>query len=251
MNGGPRIQKRSDLFCGNLIPVSKVPVEHPDFRYTDSRNPYSAKIHQIPDYALTDHDTERHAGKWRSRLLAPATPSAPLHVEIGCNGGHVTLEWAKRAPSNAYIGVEWKFKQVYLAAEKARKRAIPNVFFLRAHAMRLDRIFAPGEIDFLYLYFPDPWPKRSQNNNRLLQPAWLKRIAPLLKPGGLFHIKTDHPGYFDWMLAAFTAVQDTWRIESQTHDRHAGRSAEELARLEIPDVTLFEKVWLREGKRVH
>lgn len=237
------------LNASNSVP--KVPVDHPDFRYPESRNPYAARIRDISDYALTDHDTEAAPGSWHSRLLSPLPNTAPLHVEIGCNGGHVTLEWARRDPASAYVGLDWKFKQVYLAAEKARKRGIKNVFLLRAHAMRLDRIFGPREIDRLYLYFPDPWPKRSQNNNRLVQPEWLKRVSPLMKPDGIFHIKTDHPEYFDWMLNAFAAVRDTWRIESQTRDLHAGRSPEELARLKIPDVTLFEKVWLREGKKVH
>jgi tRNA (guanine-N7-)-methyltransferase len=171
--------------------------------------------------------------------------SKPLHVEIGCNGGHVTLQWAKRDPGGLYVGLDWKYKQIYRAADKAKRAGIQNVIFLRFHAERIGFVFAPGEIDHLYLYFPDPWPKKSQWKNRFVTPETLRALGAVVRPGGTFHIKTDHDGYFEWMERAIAEVPDLWRVVDRTTDLHAGVA--EPGKLEIPDVTLFEKLFIKDG----
>lgn len=237
----------------------RLPILHPDFRYRPSENPYSRKIRElVRSHALTDDDTELHAGKWRSQFqLIPSTPTnhIPLHVELGCNAGHVTLEWAKRNPQHLYIGIDWKFKPIFRAAEKAMKQNLTNVFFLRAHSERLHYMFAPEEIDYLYLFFPDPWPKKAHHRNRFITSETLRFIAPILKKGGIFHIKTDHPEYFDWMLEAIKKIEidhpqlSPWKIIEQSKDLHQNHPQPHL--LQIPDVTLFEKLFIKDKLPIH
>ena len=140
--------------------ISRVPVHHPDFRYTVSHNPYARKLAELPPHRVfSDHATESYRGRWRE--LAPSMDSR-VSIEIGCNAGHVLLKWAEQDPANLYIGIDWKFKIIHRAAEKAAERGLRNAIFLRAHAERLPFMFAPGEVDRLALYFPDPWPKKAQ-----------------------------------------------------------------------------------------
>jgi tRNA (guanine-N7-)-methyltransferase len=226
--------------------TNRLPIDHPDYRYPSSRNPYFLKVRDFPSIIFTDNDTEAHAGAWLSQFRDGKT-KRPLHVEIGCNGGHVTLEWAAREPRAAWIGLDWKFKQIHRGAEKADKRGLGNLIFLRGHADRLRYMFGDGEIDHLYLYFPDPWPKKSQWKHRWLNATNLKVAAQVVRPGGTFHIKTDHAGYFEWMLAAVESLgpDSPWKVERQTRDLHAGNP--DPLKLEIPDVTLFEKIFIRKA----
>jgi tRNA (guanine-N7-)-methyltransferase len=180
---------------------------------------------------------------------APAGARRPLKVEIGCNAGHVTVEWAARDPKTAFIGLDWKFKPIFRAAEKALKRDIHNLIFLRAHADRIEYIFEENEIDFLALYFPDPWPKKSQLKNRWLTADRLKSVAKLVRPGGIFHIKTDHLGYFEWMEDAISQVGELWETIAHTRDLHAGHPAPE--KLKSPDVTLFESLFIKDGIKIN
>ena len=62
----------------------------------------------------------------------PKLEGRKLHVELGCNAGHVTIEWADRSQSTAkssgqapdvFVGVDWKYKMIFKAAEKAMKIA--------------------------------------------------------------------------------------------------------------------------------
>jgi tRNA (guanine-N7-)-methyltransferase len=237
-------------------PATRLPIQHPDYRYPASRNPYFEKVKQHPGRIYSDNATEEHRGSWRAQFLdasdhtdARERPARrELHVEIGCNGGHVILEWAARSRERAYMGLDWKFKQIFRGAEKAEKRGIRNLIFLRANSERLQYIFGPGEIDHLYLFFPDPWPRKSQWKNRFVSPERLRHAAEIVRPGGIFHIKTDHDGYFDWMLDAVKEVGDVWRVVESTRDLHAGHP--DPSALTMPEVTLFERIFIKQGIRI-
>ncbi|MBS1958735.1 MAG: methyltransferase domain-containing protein [Bdellovibrionales bacterium] len=232
----------------------------PDFQYATSKNIYWDKLKNLPSglkgLALTDHDTETHRGTWLSRFLSPPPDNradAPLHVEIGCNAGHVTLEWAKQNPSSRYIGIDYKFKMIYKFAEKAAKFDVRNLIAFRANADRLPYMFAPGEIDFLYMFFPDPWEKKAQRKNRTADTEWLRSVAPLLRKGdatrGIFHIKTDHRDYFDFIVANLEELKDVYEILDLSYDLHAKHPNPKS--LVIPEVTLFERLFIKDGLPIH
>lgn len=229
-----------------------LPVNHPDFQYPRSRNPYYEKIHDDSGGLIfSEHGTEKHRGEWLKMFPAkslPGTSLNDLHVEIGCNGGHVILEWAAKRPAEAFIGIDWKFKQIFRAAEKASERNLKNLLLFRAHASRLSYMFRKSEIDHLYLFFPDPWPKKSQWKNRWVNPENLRAAAETVKPGGSFWIKTDHDGYFEWMKDALAEVSDVWETLELTHDLHSAHP--EPTRLVPPDVTLFERLFIRDGIKI-
>ena len=232
-------------------------VSEPEFKYAPSKNIYWEKLHHLPagmeGLAFSDQDTELHPGNWSKHFhhfdATPPLPHVPLHVEIGCNAGHVVLEWAKQNPNQLYIGLDWKFKQVYRLAEKIQKNHLKNLLGFRANADRLPFMFAPGEIDFLHMFFPDPWPKKAQKKNRTANTTWLRSIAPLLSANGIFHLKTDHAEYFEFILENLAALADTFEITEMTRDLHAGNSNAHL--LKIPEVTLFERLFIKDGLPIH
>jgi tRNA (guanine-N7-)-methyltransferase len=245
-------------------PVSMTPpkaVNDPDFRYTESYNIYWDKIKNLtPEMqgtAYGDHDTEAHRGKWREQFALlkkedtqkEVKDRLPLHVEVGCNAGHVSLEWAKQNPHQLFIGIDWKFKMIFKFAEKIQKNALRNMIAFRANAERLPQMFAEGEIDFLHMFFPDPWPKAAQMKNRTASAKWLRTIAPLIHHDGLFHLKTDHAGYFEFILEEVAKVTDIFETVEMTKDLHAGNPNARL--LQIPEVTLFERLFIKDGLPIH
>jgi tRNA (guanine-N7-)-methyltransferase len=229
---------------------NRLSAQHPQYQYPPSRNPYWAKVNELKGRVFSDNNTELYRGLWRQRFADSARhPARELHVEIGCNGGHVILEWAAQNPKNAYIGLDWKFKQIFRGAEKSIKRELQNLIFFRAHAERLQFMFAPGEVDHLYLFFPDPWPKNSDWKNRFISVENLRIISKIIKPEGEVHIKTDHAGYFEWMENAIHQTRDLWKIIDRSTDLH--KDHPNPASLTIPKVTLFERVFIREGIKIN
>ena len=149
--------------------ANHLPVQHPEFRYPESKNPYWAKAQAV-----------RRPGLFRQR---DRNPSRPLARDVSRIARFQAQRASRRnrlqrrpcrprmgSPQsrNGYVGIDWKFKPIFWGIEKALKRTIANLLFFRAHAERLPFMFGEGEIDFLYLFFPDPWPQKKQWKNRFL-----------------------------------------------------------------------------------
>lgn len=239
----------TEVSTGALPAPSKDPNSQ-TFQYPVSNHPYYEQVHTFGAGVVADQATERHRGSWRTLFTDRVTfPNRALHVEVGCNGGHFLVARAQVHPECAFIGLDWKYKQIFRAGMKAKKNSASNTIFLRARAERINAMFGPGEIDFLYCLFPDPWPKNSDVEHRFITPDWLRSVAPSVRPGGRFELRTDHPDNFDWMLKALNHRDSGWRIVEQTRDLHAGNPS--AADLKIGEVTLFERIYIRAGKPIH
>ena len=80
-------------------------------------------------------------------------------------------------------------------------------------------MFAPGEVDRIYINFCDPWPKSRDAKFRLTAPAFLRSYADALPIGGEIHFKTDNAPLFDWSAGIF--AEEGWEVKELTHDLHA------------------------------
>lgn len=61
-------------------------------------------------------------------------------------------------------------------------------------------VFAPGEIDRIYLNFSDPWPKSRHASRRLTSKEFLARYHKILSDGGTIEFKTDNRALFDFSV---------------------------------------------------
>ena len=60
---------------------------------------------------------------------------------------------------------------------------------------------APGSLDEVRVFFPDPWPKARHAKRRLVTPAFAALVADRLRPGGRLHVATDWASYAEQVLA--------------------------------------------------
>ena len=103
----------------------------------------------------------------RGRWLESFPGHERLYVELGCGKGRFTADTAETMPDTLYIAVEKVPDAMVVAMERARDAGLKNVRFIDADAARLAEMFAPGEVDRIYLNFSDPWPKSNQKKRRL------------------------------------------------------------------------------------
>ena len=69
---------------------------------------------------------------------------------------------------------------------------------------KIEEIFAPGEIDRIYLNFSDPWPPKGQHKRRLTHPAFLTVYQRFLKEEGDICFKTDNRPLFEPSICYFS-----------------------------------------------
>lgn len=121
---------------------------------------------------------------------------APVVLEIGCGNGSSTLAMAQVEPDIDVIAVEMYRRGLAQLLTAVDREKVRNVRFVQGDAVDvLECLIAPGSLTGVRVFFPDPWPKARHHKRRLLQPATVSLIADRLRPGGVLHAATDHPGY--------------------------------------------------------
>ncbi|MBE6989638.1 MAG: tRNA (guanosine(46)-N7)-methyltransferase TrmB [Ruminococcaceae bacterium] len=154
-------------------------------------------------------------GRWRE--LMPA--AREVRVELGCGKGRFTADTAAAEPDVLLIAVEKVPDAMVVAMERVRNAGLENVRFIDADAAALPEMFAPGEVDRIYINFCDPWPKSNQKKRRLTHGSFLKQYRKVLKPGGQIHFKTDNDKLFEWSLKEFPP--SGFALSEVTTDLHA------------------------------
>jgi tRNA (guanine-N7-)-methyltransferase len=119
--------------------------------------------------------------------------SCPITLELACGKGEYTCGLAAIHPERNFIGVDLKGNRIYIGASYCLKNKLTNAAFLRTHIDKIDGYFAPGEIDSIWITFPDPHLRVSRSKKRLTHPRFLRLYQKILIPGGLIHLKTDSP----------------------------------------------------------
>ena len=168
----------------------------------------------------------------------------PVHVEIGMGKGTFLLRMAKVFPDINYVGIE-KYSSVLLRAiQKQEEENLPNLKFIRMDAEYIEDVFAPGEVDRIYLNFSDPWPKEKHAKRRLTSRQFLARYQNILKEGSRVEFKTDNDDLFAFSLEE--APEAGWEITAQTFDLHHDPKMNEGNIM-----TEYEEKFSKLGNRIH
>ncbi|MBX7098220.1 MAG: tRNA (guanosine(46)-N7)-methyltransferase TrmB [Myxococcaceae bacterium] len=116
----------------------------------------------------------------------------PLELEIGCGAGGFALEYAARHPQVRFVAFEWRKKFAREVAFRRDKRALKNLVVIEGDAKHcVPKLFAKGSLSAVHLQFPDPWWKRAHQKRAILVPDFTPVLFGLLKPGGVFDLRTD------------------------------------------------------------
>lgn len=123
-------------------------------------------------------------------------PPTNLVLEIGCGTGTSTLAMAQAEPDVDVIAVEVYRRGLATLLSGIDRAGVNNIRLIRGDAVDvLQHLLAPGSLTAVRVFFPDPWPKSRHRKRRLLQAETVRLIASRLRPGGVLHAATDHPGY--------------------------------------------------------
>lgn len=145
-----------------------------------------------------------HPENWREKWHDLFGNNHPIHIEIGTGKGRFITEMAKANPEINYIGIEAYTSVIVSALDRAVEAEVPNLKLLNMNAQKLIDVFAPGEIDRIYLNFSDPWPKNKHEKRRLTYKSFLDMYAKVLVSGGELHFKTDNQALFEYSLISFS-----------------------------------------------
>jgi tRNA (guanine-N7-)-methyltransferase len=164
---------------------------------------------------------------------------APVVLEIGFGMGEATVELAAAEPQRDVLAVDVHIPGQGALLRRLGQRGLHNVRVLDGDATVVLRdMLAPGSLEGVRVFFPDPWPKRRHWKRRLVTTGFLDVVADRLASGGQLHVATDWPDYAGQVRAllegheAYDVVtQVPWRPATRFErlGHAAGRPSSDIA----------------------
>jgi tRNA (guanine-N7-)-methyltransferase len=181
-------------------------------------------------------------GKWNELYFKNANP---ITVELACGRGEYSVNLAGLFPNQNFVGVDVKGDRLWKGSTWAMDRNLSNVGFLRADILGLATFFASGEIDEIWITFPDPRPRKRDIKRRLTSARYFDIYKPLIKKDGLIRFKTDNTLLFDFTLEVLRERSDIENLQF-THDLYNSE-----LRAECHDIkTRYEEMFAAEGELI-
>lgn len=181
-------------------------------------------------------------GQWNTGFFKN---NNPVVLELACGKGEYTVNLARLFPGKNFIGIDYKGNRIWRGAKTALEDDVNNVAFLRIQIETILDYFETGEVDELWITFPDPQPQVSREKKRLTSQRFLDKYKLILKPGGFLNLKTDND---DFHTYTFEKVCETGlKLHIKTEDLYHSEHADEVLSIK----TYYEKKYLKENKNIN
>jgi len=181
-------------------------------------------------------------GKWNKDFFKNENP---ITVELACGRGEYTVGLAKIFPYRNYIGVDIKGERIWKGSSHAKEGNLNNVAFLRTMILLIENFFDEGEVNEIWITFPDPRPRKRDIKRRLTSPRFLAIYKRLLKPGSYVRLKTDNTGLYEYSLEELQSREDIADLEFTDDVYHSD------LRPECFDIeTKFEQEFASKGEKI-
>jgi tRNA (guanine-N7-)-methyltransferase len=151
---------------------------------------------------------------------------APKVLDIGVGMGNTSIALAKAHPENDYLAVEVHQPGVGSLLRQIEAAAISNVRVICHDVMEVLTQQIPDRcLEHVYIFFPDPWPKKRHHKRRLINSEFVSLLIPKLMPHARLYIATDwqelalhvlticdnHGGLINLAGIGNAAPRPTWR----------------------------------------
>ncbi len=164
-----------------------------------------------PLAAYQDELVERMLPHLAVDVSAPIDPSGlfanrhdiwrDIWLEIGFGAGEHMLSVATRHPDVGVIGCEPFVNGVARVLADLAGADLGNIRLHCGDAGELIDRLPDASLGRVFLFYPDPWPKRRQRKRRFVSDGMLARLARVMRRGADLRFATDIDDYCGWTLA--------------------------------------------------
>ncbi len=117
-------------------------------------------------------------------------------LELACGKGEYAVGLGRLHTNRNFIGVDLKGNRMWVGAKTALEDGLHNVAFLRTQIEKIADYFEKGEVEEIWITFPDPQLRFSKAKKRLTYPRFLRCYQSILAENGTINLKTDSPDLY-------------------------------------------------------
>jgi len=184
---------------------------------------------------------ENMKGNWKHFFKS----DYPITLELACGRGEYVVGLSRLYPQRNFIGVDIKGNRIWLGAKTALTENLTNAAFLRTQVEKITDYFDEGEVEELWLTFPDPQLRGSRAKKRLTHPRFLRLYQSILSGDKIVNLKTDSPDLYDFTLQ----VIDLFKLDvlQKNDDIYSEAGIKEELKIQ----THYEKLDIAQSNRIH
>lgn len=129
---------------------------------------------------------------------------APLVLDIGVGTGDSTLQHAMQHPGNNYLAIEVHRPGIGHLLNEMGNQHVTNIRVINHDVIPvLGQLLPAGSVSQVFIFFPDPWPKKRHQKRRLINAELLGMLQKILTRNGRLHIATDWEDYAEHIALLF------------------------------------------------
>ncbi len=181
-------------------------------------------------------------------------PNLPLHLDIGCAGGHFLYNLALENRNWNYMGIEIRQKLINNAKLGIDNMENRNLYFVYGNANNILRNshfkFIVNHTNSISFNFPDPWFKKRHQKRRVIQPELINILSNSMRKGSLIYIKTDVKDLFDYMDLTISKDINFKQLQNNVVDCKKNFNPSKLQTnrekyVTIKELNVYEKTYIR------
>lgn len=180
---------------------------------------------------------EKHGIDFRSELLdfkLLFKRHAPIIMDIGVGTGDTTFNHAQTHPENNYLAIEVHKPGIGRLLNSIESKKLNNIKIINHDVIDVLQNQIPDRsLSQVFIFFPDPWPKKKHHKRRLINEDLLALLKKKITLNGRFHIATDWENYAEHIQQLCnqdaellnlnsniqTAPRPAWRIQTRYESR--------------------------------
>lgn len=125
-------------------------------------------------------------------------------LDIGAGMGDTIVALATACPENDYLAVEVHRPGIGSLLRQIETRQLNNVRVFDHDVIDVLTYQIPdNSLDIVYIFFPDPWPKKRHHKRRLINHQFLDCLKNCLKANARIFIATDWKDYARHIIDVF------------------------------------------------
>lgn len=157
-----------------------------------------SRLTKSQQLALENH-WHKHGVEFSSNTLnleALFKRKAPIVMDIGVGTGDTTFFHAESHPENNYLAIEVHKPGIGRLLNTIESKNLLNIKIINHDVVDVLQEQIPNDsLSQIFIFFPDPWPKKKHHKRRLINHDLLKLLKKKLTSNGRLHIATDWKDY--------------------------------------------------------